>query len=180
MAEKTVQLYDITIAGINIGELKATRITDGEKETYEIHSLVSFWFFGELKIEFLLNSLYQNGELISSNTTSSTNRGDFLSLISRDGNQYIVDANSYKFTNQEPVSGPINFTSALLFFEEPEEGKRLLSENYGLTCEVKKVKDGSYQVDINENQNKYYYEDGELEKVLMEFPIKNYVIKRRK
>lgn len=179
-AEKTVQYFDISVAGFTIGEVKATKDVNGKVENYEVHSLVSLWFFGTLRIEFLMKSTYSDGLLISSDTSSSTNRGDFLTTIRWNGQRYQIDANSYKFSNQQPIEQPIYLSAAKLFFEEPKGGETFLSENYGLTCELQKLEPALYQVEIDGNRNKYIYENGELERVQMQNPIKNYQIKRRR
>lgn len=181
IANETVHYYDITVAGFTIGEVKASRVIDGDRTEYEVNSLVSLWFFGTLRIEFSINSIYEKGQFISSRTVSKSNRGEFLSLINWDGEKYIVDANSYKFTNSKSLLNPIYVSTALMFFGEPEESREeFLSENYGLTSSMKRLENGVIEVEIDGNRNKYYFENGELVKANMQSPIKNYVLKRRK
>lgn len=179
-ANERIRYYDITVAGFTIGELKTTRVEKGEITEYEVKSLVSIWFFGTLKIEFTINSIYKNGQFISSRTVSNSNRGEFLSLIEWDGQKYQVDANSYKFTNQESILTPIQFSTAKAFFEEPDGSELFLSENYGLTSPIAKSSDGMVEIQIDGNRNKYFYENGELVKANMQSPIKNYVLKLRR
>jgi len=178
-ANETIRYYDITVAGFTIGEVKATRLIDGDRTEYLVNSLVSLWFFGTLKVEFTIHSTYENGQFISSRTVSKSNRGEFLSVLDWDGEKYIVDANSYKFTNQDTLQNPIFFSTVLMFFEEPKGTEEFLSENYGLTSPMKRLENEIIEVQIDGNRNKYYFEKGELVKANMQSPIKNYVLKRR-
>lgn len=179
-ANETTRYYDITVAGFTIGEVKATRFIDGDRTEYEVNSLVSLWFFGTLKIEFTINSIYENGQFISSRTVSKSNRGEFISVLNWDGEKYIVDANSYKFSNQDTLLNPIYFSTVLMFFEEPKGSEEFLSENYGLTSPMNRTDNEVIEVQIDGNRNKYFFENGELVKANMQSPIKNYVLKKRK
>lgn len=178
-ATETTRYYDIKVAGFTIGEVKATRVIDGARTEYEVNSLVSLWFFGTLRIEFTINSIYENGQFISSRTVSKSNRGEFLSVLNWDGEKYIVDANSYNFSNQDTLFNPIYFSTVLMFFEEPEGSEEFLSENYGLTSPMNRIDNEVIEVQIDGNNNKYFFENGELVKANMQSPIKNYVLKRR-
>lgn len=178
-ATETTRYYDIKVAGFTIGEVKATRVIDGDRTEYEVNSLVSLWFFGTLRIEFTINSIYENGQFISSRTVSKSNRGEFLSVLNWDGEKYIVDANSYNFSNQDTLFNPIYFSTVLMFFEEPEGSEEFLSENYGLTSPMNRIDNEVIEVQIDGNNNKYFFENGELVKANMQSPIKNYVLKRR-
>jgi hypothetical protein len=65
----------------------------------------------------------------------------------------------------------------MLFFHEPKEGEDFLGEVFGLVSKVKKIENNGYEVNINGNTNRYYYENGVMVLAEMESPIKNYLIK---
>mgnify|MGYP003661674951 CR=1 FL=1 len=48
-----------------------------------------------------------------------------------------------------------------------------------MITEVREIEKGVYEIDVNGNMNRFYYEGGILEKVVLENNIKNYSIKRR-
>ncbi len=170
--------YDISVAGISIGEMTAVKRKAGQKTSYEVRSEVSFWFFGRINVDYLVETEFHGKQLISSDSQSKTNRGDFRTLIQWDKDHYKVDSKNYKYENTSPIHKPLHFSSSVFFFEEPVNISEFMADGFGLVSPIQKVKD-YYEVDVNGNKNKYYYVNGVLEKIVMYSPIKNYVVKRK-
>lgn len=170
--------YDISVAGISIGELNAKKNTKEKNTVYELTSLVSFWFFGNISVNFEIISHYKDNLLIKSRTTTKSNRGDFFSKIDWINDKYEISATSYKYELDTALAKPFYFSSSRLYFEEPLLHAVFMAENYGLSSPIKKKED-HYEVSVNGNKNKFYYLNGKLEKAIMQSPIKNYVIKRK-
>jgi hypothetical protein len=170
--------YDVSVAGISIGEMTAVKKKTGQKTFYDVKSEVSFWFFGKINLDYLVKTEYQEKQLMIADVQSKSNRGDFRTLIKWNNDHYQVDAKSYKYDNNTSVRKPLYFSSAVFFFEEPKDIKEFMAEGFGLVSPIKKIKD-YYEVDVNGNKNKYYYVDGVLDKAVMYSPIKNYVVKRK-
>lgn len=170
--------YDISVAGISIGEMTAVKRKSGQKTFYDVKSEVSFWFFGKINLEYFVKTEYLDKQLMYADTQSKTNRGDFRTLVQWDKDHYKVDSKNYKYENNNPIRKPLYCSSSVFFFEEPTVIREFLAEGYGLVSPIKKVKE-YYEVDVNGNKNKYYYVDGVLDKAVMYSPIKNYVIKRK-
>jgi hypothetical protein len=168
--------YDVTIAGISIGEMTAVKKKDGDKTLYEIKSLVSFWFFGKITLDFNTKAHYQGRQFINSEVNSKTNRGDFTTKINWEKDHYDIKARNYKYEMDTVVRRPMYYTSATFFFEEPTSVKEMIPEAYGLPIPITKAKD-YYEVTVNGNKNRYYYTNGVMTRAVMEFPIKNYVLK---
>ena len=78
---KTIQKYDIVVAGFRIGGMTAERTTAGAEVNYEINSLVEFWFFGKVHVEFFQTADYKAGQLVEAYTHSNSNRGDFETFV---------------------------------------------------------------------------------------------------
>ncbi|WP_209330063.1 DUF6134 family protein [Lunatimonas salinarum] len=174
-----VHRYDITVAGFAIGEMEAKKWGVQDTTYFQLTSKVSFWLFGQINVDYLTEVSYVRDRLISSRVESSTNRGDFLSRVWREGSVYKVDAKSYKYEFKDEISEEVNYSAVRLFFEEPMETDRMLAENYGVFGEVYKVEDGGYESLANGNRNRYEYKGGKLQRAVMQNPIKNYVIKRK-
>lgn len=175
---QTKQQYDISIAGISIGEMTAEKKAVGEEAHYEIKSKVSFWFFGKINLDYLTQTVYKNKQLMRADVKSSTNKGDFQSSIRWNAKKYDIKASNYKYDQETTYDKPLYYSSVSFFFEEPDQIKEFIAESYGIVSPIKKVKD-YYEVVVNGNTNRYYYIDGKLDKAVMEFPIKNYVIKKK-
>jgi len=177
-AQTTRKSYEIVLAGFQIGDMKIEEIKKGEITEYNLESLVSFWFFGKINVEVTINSIYKDGMMISSDSKSVSNRGSFYSKIKWNGSAYIVDSHTYKFDNTKSVGKLVPFSTVRFYFKEPKSGQTTISETFGLTSPITLKEDGTYQIEIDGNKNKFIYKNGELDHALMQNPIKNYVIRR--
>jgi hypothetical protein len=178
MGQQEKREFDITVAGISIGDMSAFKSVEGDLTYYTVKSRVSFWFFGWVTLDYTMKSEYKGNQLMKVNGISTTNRGDFLTTINWQKDHYNVETSSYKFENKRPVNKPLYHSSAVFFFEEPEGVKESMADNFGLASKIQKVKD-YYELDVHGDKNKYYYLNGQLDKATMYSPIKNYVIKRK-
>ncbi|WP_373521112.1 DUF6134 family protein [Aquiflexum sp.] len=177
LAQEEVK-YDISVAGISIGEMTAVKKKSGQKTFYDVKSEVSFWFFGRINVDYTVKTEFLDKQLILADSQSKTNRGDFRTLVKWEKDHYKVDSKNYKYDNNKPIRKPLYCSSSVFFFEEPTNFNEFMAEGYGLVSPIKKVKD-YYEVDVNGNKNKYYYVNGVLDKVVVYSPIKNYVVKRK-
>ncbi|TVP50215.1 MAG: hypothetical protein EA341_07870 [Mongoliibacter sp.] len=175
---QVVQKYDVSIAGISIGEMTAKKFDRGEEVVYELSSNVSFWFFGRINLDYFTKTTYKDGLLRTVRLTSNTNRGNFKSDIAWKEDHYKVQTTNYKYELDTTIHKPLHFSAAVFYFQEPRGVKEFMAEAYGLVSPI--VKKGEYyEVDVNGNRNRFYYKNGELEKAVMQFPVKNYVITRK-
>jgi hypothetical protein len=179
-AQSSIQKFEILVAGFNIGQVTAEEIKKGETTEYHVNSKASFWFFGKIEIGFTIRNVYQKELLINSKANSNTNRGDFQSIITWKGKYYDVNSATYKFENKEPIPNPIYHSSGKFYFHEPKDGDRMVSETYGLVSRVTEKSDGVYEVEIDGNRNQYYYKNGKLDKIVVQNPVKNFVVQRIK
>jgi hypothetical protein len=53
------QKYDISIAGISIGEMTATKKVNGEDSQIDVKSKVGFWFFGKIELDYHTVSVFK-------------------------------------------------------------------------------------------------------------------------
>lgn len=179
-AQSSIQKFEILVAGFNIGQVTAEEIKKGETTEYHVNSKASFWFFGKIEIGFTIRNVYQKELLINSKANSNTNRGDFQSIITWKGKHYDVNSATYKFENNEPIPNPIYHSSGKFYFHEPKDGDRMVSETYGLVSRVTEKSDGVYEVEIDGNRNQYHYKNGKLDKIVVQNPVKNFVVQRIK
>jgi hypothetical protein len=169
--------YEISVLGFNIGEMTANRSKSADSTIYKVKSNVSFWFLGKVNVDFRVDTRMTKNQIVWARSTSSSNKGDFKSEVKWNGKFYEVDASSYKFENSKPIHDSVSLSSVMLFFHEPKDNQLYLGEAFGLVTKVKKLNASSYEVTINGNTNRYYYENGVMVKAEMQSPIKNYMIK---
>ena len=168
--------YDITAAGINIGEMVATRETKGEVTNYTLHSKVSFWFFIRVNVDYQVHSTYQGDKLVSSVVTTKSNRGDFKSTVQWNTDHYDVHVNGYKYTNDTPIKDPIMDSSAKFYFEYPQHITTILADNYGVMVPAENIRENVYTVTVQGNKNTFYFDKGKVTRAVQHHPIKNFEV----
>ena len=178
--QKETATYEIVVLGLKIGNLTAQKLAGADSVRYTVDSRVKFWFFGDVDLQFLTRSHFKAGKIIKTFSESKTNRGNFDSKVNWNGAQYQVDAKSYKYANRTALKGPITWCSSKLFFQEPSGQELFLSEVYGVSAPIKKVKPGVYEIEVEGNINQYHYQGGKLVKIVVESPIKDYQVRRVK
>lgn len=177
--EKTESLqFETVVLGLKIGDLNVKKYQVGDTVHYVAESKVKFWFFGNVDVAVITHSKYVDGNFVKSMSRSTTNRGNFESSIYWDGKKYVVDAKSYKFENDEPVTGLVRWCSTRAFFEELPTGEKFISEVFGLVTPIQTPEPNVHSTTINGNENRYFYESGKLQKVTLEHSVKNFQYKR--
>jgi hypothetical protein len=179
-ATKETASFEIVVLGLKIGDLTAQKTAGADSVRYSVDSRVKFWFFGDVDLQFLTRSHFKAGKITKSFSESKTNRGNFDSKVNWTGTQYQVDAKSYKYANRTSLKGPLSWSSSKLFFHEPSGQELFLSEVYGISAPIKKIKAGLYEIEVEGNTNQYYYQEGKLVKIVVESPIKDYQVRRIK
>ncbi len=179
-ATKETASYEIVVLGLKIGNLTAQKTGAGDSVRYTVDSRVKFWFFGDVDLQFLTRSHFKGGKILKTYSESKTNRGNFDSKVNWTGTQYQVDAKSYKYANRTSLKGPLSWSSTKLFFQEPSGQEQFLSEVYGVSAPIKKIKPGVYEIEVEGNTNQYHYQGGKLMKIVVESPIKDYQVRRVK
>jgi hypothetical protein len=179
-ATKETASYEIVVLGLKIGDLTAQKTGAGDSVRYTVDSRVKFWFFGDVDLQFLTRSHFKGGKILKTYSESKTNRGNFDSKVNWTGTQYQVDAKSYKYANRTSLKGPLSWSSTKLFFQEPSGQELFLSEVYGVSAPIKKIKTGVYEIEVEGNTNQYHYQGGKLVKIVVESPIKDYQVRRVK
>ena len=177
---KETAFFEIVVLGLKIGNLTAQKIAAGDSVRYTVDSNVKFWFFGDIDLQFLTRSHFKGGKITKTFSESKTNRGYFDSKVNWTGTQYQVDAKSYKYANRSSLKGPLSWSSSKLFFTEPSGQELFLSEVYGISAPIKKIKTGVYEIEVEGNTNQYHYQGGKLVKIVVESSIKDYQVRRVK
>lgn len=172
--------YDITAAGIRIGEMTATRESIDNQTWYTLHSEVSFWFFVKVKVVYSVKSLYQNNQLITSTVLTHSNKGDFTSVISWSKDHYNVKVDGYKYKNTVSIKQPIQYNSARIYFEYPNSISSLLADNVGLIVPAENnTQQNLYTITVLGNKNRFYFRSDGIIRAVMHHPIKNFEVKRK-
>ncbi|MGA0559929.1 DUF6134 family protein [Larkinella sp. VNQ87] len=172
--------YDIEVAGLRIGNMHITQTSSPTALVYDLISDVEFWFFGKIKVYYKTVSRHDPAtrQLLRSDTDAKTSRGNYQTDIVWQNGRYDINANQYKYQRKATDSQPIEFTISRLYFEEPVGLNRVFAEYFGNYASVEPTKKGSYRVRIDDREDEYFYEKGQLVRIVKKNPIKNYTIRR--
>lgn len=168
--------YDITAAGIRIGEMTATREKIDNQTWYTLRSEVSFWFFVRINVLYTVKSLYRDNQLITSSVETHTNKGNFTSTVTWNNDHYKVRVDGYKYKNDVPIKDPIRYNSARLYFEYPQAISTVLADNLGIMVPAENVEQDVYTVTVQGKKNKFYFRKGKIVRGVMHHPIKNFEV----
>jgi hypothetical protein len=169
--------YDITAAGIRIGEMVATRETKDNVTFYSLHSKVSFWFFVRVQVDYAVTSMYKGNHLISSTVITNSSKGNFKSTVQWSEDHYDVKVNGYKYTNNTSIKDSIEYNSARFYFEYPPGISTILADNYGIMVPADNIENNVYTVNVQGDKNRFFFKGGKIIRAIMHHPIKNFEVK---
>jgi len=155
-----VKYFDVRLAGVRIGELKATRIVKDTITVYSLESKVRFWLVVYVEMHHHVETVYHGKNLFSSISVATTNNGTFTSSVVWKDGHYQTKVDSYKYQNSGPIYETVECSIARFYFDEPVNIRRTLADAYGILASVRRVKPGNYEVDGRGNVNTYFYENG--------------------
>lgn len=167
--------YAIEVAGIKVGEMHATKRTLCKGVVkYHVKSDVKVNFLVyTLKIKYEVISHFDKNGLVYSEAKVNSNKGDFFTTTALKNGAYEVKSKQEKKEFEKTISSDITWTSSRLFFDEPTNNQKFYAEYYALFNNVKKNKDGTFTCQIENNIDKYVYENQKLVRVIKKNPIKN-------
>ena len=132
--------FDIKVAGLKIGELKATRVVKDTLTFYTLESKVKIWCVVSVDMHHQIEAVYHGQGLVSSTSISKTNDKIYTSsIIWRDG-YYKTNVDSYDYQNTTPIYERIEFNIARFYFDEPVNIRKTLADALGTLTNGKKSK----------------------------------------
>jgi hypothetical protein len=171
--------YDIEIAGFRIGTMNVAQITSPTSLVYDQVSDVEFWFFGKIKVYYKTISRHDpaSRQLLHSDIDAMSNHGNYQSDIVWQKDHYDINVRQYKYERKATEPQPIDFTTMRLYFEEPVGRNRVFAEYFGNYATIEATKKGSYRIRVADREDEYFYEKGQLIKIIKKNSIKNFVIR---
>ena len=129
--------------------------TKGENRVYyEIESKVTFRILFAFTIDYESTSEYKYGKLIKEYTHSKLNGStQKKSTIWFDGEKYTLDLDGFRTS----FKASVDYSIAAVYFEEPEDGQKVYSPQFGDYLQFEKISDGVYELESPDGTNEYYY-----------------------
>ncbi|AWV97088.1 DUF6134 family protein [Arcticibacterium luteifluviistationis] len=171
-------LYDITSNNNSLGQITVTKSHQNGLLKIDVISEVKVKVFVNIDLKYHLTANYKNGELLSSTVLTFVNGKQHSSSITEKTNEnYSItkDGDLSKFFND------INYSGALLYWEEPKNISIVYSEIDNIEKPIKKVASGHYKLTDpkSKHSSDYFYKNGTLEKTVIQHTLMTFQLTRR-
>jgi len=163
-----VNTYDVIVAGRTIGSLRVFgNEAKNDTETHRIESNFKVLFYSgkyatqtdfvQGKLVSAVSAHHVNGDLKEKTQTKTSTKSLYEIWFSgEDGDD----------KPKKVFNAPINNTVTSLYYKEPLNISQVYSERYGQMCNIKKVSEGNYSVDLPDGkQGIYSYKNGQCKEV---------------
>lgn len=156
-------VYDVIVAGRTIGSLKVFADKgEDDAETHRIESVFKIMFY---KGSYSTQTSYAHGKLVSATCSHHVN-GDLKEKTLTKGSAKTLYEVLFSGEDSEgkaniEVNTPILATITGLYYKEPVNIREVYSERYGKMCNVSKLSDGKYGVQLPDGKlGIYSYKNG--------------------
>lgn len=175
MAQTTTKNYEIKVAGIKVGQFTATEIKEATGQvTYAIDSKVNVNFLVyKMNTTFVSKSKYQHGTFVNARVDMVSNKGDFYTETKKTKTGYHIKGEHQNGLFENVINESVSMSIAKLYFVEPTKETKVYAEYYGGFMKIKKLENGVYHGRIDENEDTFYYKDGNLIKTEKKNGYKN-------
>ncbi len=157
MAFSQVLSYDVIRGSKKLGDMTVKRTALENSTYYEIDSEVTFRILLSFTVDYESTSEYKYGKLIKEYTHNRLNGStQKKSTLWFDGEKYTLDLNGTRYTEKSPI----NYSVAAIYYEEPKDGQKVYSPQFGEYLEFEKVGDHRYEMKSPDGLNIYSYTNG--------------------
>ncbi|TDB60850.1 DUF6134 family protein [Arundinibacter roseus] len=160
-------IYDILLAGREVGELKITPAQLGAShESLRVEGAINTIFYD---VVYIGENRFENGILKTSMSSQEVNgRLKEKTHTNKMENAYQVRFTDAKVANKDrpAILHPIHHTVTSLYYREPVHLKLIYSERFGKMCAVKKLTAHAYEVVMPDGKKTVFtYAEGKCREV---------------
>ena len=149
--------YEVIKGSKKLGDMTVLRQSSENEVKYEISSEVTFRILFSFTVNYESTSEYQYGKLIKEYTHNKLNgNSQKKSTIWFDGEKYTLDLNGSRSTIQETIQ----YSIATIYYQEPKDGQKVFSPQFGNYLTFKKIGDHKYEMESPDGLNVYTYVNG--------------------
>ncbi|WP_370088781.1 DUF6134 family protein [Ekhidna sp.] len=149
--------YEVVKGSKKLGDMTVDRTISENQVKYEINSQVTFRILFSFTVDYESTSEYKNGRLIKEYTHNMLNGStQKKSTIWFDGQKYTLDLDGARITVKEPIE----YSVAAIYFQEPKDGQRVYSPQFGDYLTFVKIGDHEYEMESPDGLNTYTYING--------------------
>ncbi|RBP34175.1 hypothetical protein DFR65_10158 [Oceanihabitans sediminis] len=158
---QTLLNFDIILKGKIVGQLQASKSFKDSKMHYQSKTDISTRFIKEIHVNYKYHVVFSNNKLQESDVNVVVNNKPHAETkIEREQNHYLVKQEKKE---ARVFKEAINYSTILLYFEEPKNIKHCFSEEEGKMNTIVPLGNHTYKkVNARGNESIYYYENGKL------------------
>ncbi len=149
--------YEVVKGSKKLGDMTVKRMISDNQINYEIQSKVTFRILFSFTVDYESTSEYKYGQLIKEYTHNKLNGStQKKSTIWFDGNNYTLDLNG----SRSSINDDIKYSVAAIYFEEPKDGQKVFSPQFGEYLTFNKIDEHRYEMESPDGINLYTYTNG--------------------
>ena len=149
--------YEVIKGSKKLGDMSVKRMLSENQVKYEIDSKVTFRILFSFTVDYESTSEYKYGRLIKEYTHNQLNGStQKKSTIWFDGEKYTLDLDGTRTTLHETIK----YSVATIYYEEPKDGQKVFSPQFGNYLTFTKVGEHQYEMESPDGINLYTYTNG--------------------
>ena len=149
--------YEVVKGTKKLGDMTVERKSYNNTIDYYIQSKVVFRILFSFTVDYESRSQYVNNELERESTINKLNGNvQKSSVIVRNGEDYLHTQNEIT----TPQDGPIDYSVATIYFNEPTPNQQVYSPQFGSYLTFEKIGDHQYKMESPDGTNIYTYMNG--------------------
>ncbi|MBU2996776.1 hypothetical protein KO500_10035 [Cellulophaga baltica] len=171
-------MYDIIYKNKNIGSLKATYSTKGDKTIYHTSSTIGIKIIKQIDVNYTYEVSMENNLLKKANVDILVNGKQHAKTNTHwQENKYLITKNNKV---QDPINTTIKYSTILLYFIEPMNITKCYSEQDGSFNSITSLGNHTYKkTNSKGKENNYTYKNGILESAIVDGGIIEFEMKLR-
>ena len=149
--------YEVIKGSKKLGDMTVKRSSLEYKTYYEIESTVTFRILFAFTVDYESTSEYNHGKLIKEYTHNQLNGStQKKTTIWFDGSKYTLDTDGIHTYLKEPIA----YSVAAVYYQEPKDGQKVYSPQFGEYLQFEKIGNGVYELESPDGLNVYTYTNG--------------------
>jgi hypothetical protein len=156
--------YNVSLDGRPIGTYTVNKTMVNGNTHFRVETNTAAGLIRRAEHRFVMLTSYDDAKLVSSDLKTWVNQKlESSAVLHWDGNQYIKQQGE-ELT--EICNDMVTYSSACVYFEEPDSRTELFYEKYGTELPVSRVGEHQYEVNLpNGGKERYTYKNGEVTEV---------------
>ena len=149
--------YEVVKGNKKLGKMTVDRRYGAKTVEYHLKSRVVFRLLFSFTVDYESNSFYENGTLAKEWTISKLNGSTQKeSTILKKDPDYELTLNGVRSSEKAPIT----YSIAAIYYEEPYDGQKVFSPQFGQYLTFKQVAPHQYEMESPDGTNLYTYANG--------------------